>query len=87
MNSAHLRPVEDAIGQPMLQIAEAGGTRQTSKRGVTRRALILRIVHHEFDGRIASGCGEGRGGLKQAVGDGVSEVCPADIPHRGLNGG
>src|SRR5579862_5274609 len=26
MNSAHLRPVEDAIGQPMLQIAEAGCT-------------------------------------------------------------
>src|SRR5215472_2269175 len=25
MNSAYLRPVEDAIGQPMLQIAEAGG--------------------------------------------------------------
>ena len=87
MNSAHLRPVEDAIGQSMLQIAETGGARQTSKRGITRRALILRIVHHEFEGRIASGSGEGRGGFKQAVSDGISEVGPPDIPHRGLNGG
>src|SRR6516162_4092050 len=29
MNSAHLRPIEDAIGQAMLQIAEAGNTRET----------------------------------------------------------
>src|SRR5580692_6195304 len=41
MNGAHLRPIEDAIGQPMLQIAEAGSTIQIAIREIAGPALIL----------------------------------------------
>lgn len=46
MNSSNLRPIEDAIRQPMLQIAEAGCMLRITKRSITRRTLKLRIVHH-----------------------------------------
>src|SRR5229473_4595787 len=43
MNGPNLRPVEDTIGQPMLQIAERGGVMEVSKCGIIGRALKLRI--------------------------------------------
>jgi len=67
----------------MLQIAEAGKALRVAKRGIIRPALILRIVHHQFQSLIASGCGEDRSGLKQAVGDGISKVGPLDVLHCG----
>jgi hypothetical protein len=86
MNSAHLRPIEDAIGQPMLQIAKAGGVFQIAIRGIIRPTLILRIVHHQFQAYIASSRGEDRRGLKQAVYHGVSKVGPLDVAHGGMSG-
>jgi hypothetical protein len=87
MNSSHLRPVEDAIGQSMLQIAEAGSVLQIAKGGLARPALKLRIVHHQLDARIACGCSEDCDCLKQPIGHGVRKVSTFDIPHYGLNGG
>src|SRR5262249_22127810 len=49
MNSSHLRPVEDAIGQSMLQIAKAGSVLQIAKGRLARPALKLGIVHHQLD--------------------------------------
>jgi len=86
MNSAYLRPIEDAIGQPMLQIAKAGSAVQIAIRGITRLTLILRIVHHQFQACLASSRGENRRGLKQAVDHGVSKVGPFDVSHGGLSG-
>jgi ATP-dependent helicase YprA (DUF1998 family) len=85
MNSVHLRPVEDAIGQSMLQIAEARSVLQIAKGGLARPALKLRIVYHQLDARIACGCSEDCDRLKQPIGNGVRKVRALDIPHRGLN--
>jgi hypothetical protein len=65
MNRADPCPVEDAIGQPMLQIAERGGALETAEGGIIGRALKLRIVHHQFQTRIASRCRKDDGRLKQ----------------------
>src|SRR5215469_15197872 len=46
MNSSHLRPVENAIGQSMLQIAETGSMLQIAKSGISGPTLKLGIVHH-----------------------------------------
>jgi hypothetical protein len=81
MNSVHLSPVEDAVGQSMLQIAEAGSVLQIAKGGL---ALKLRIVYHQLDARIACGCSEDRDRLKQPIGNGVRRVRALDIPHHGL---
>ena len=70
MNSSHLRPVEDAIGQSMLQIAEAGSVLQIAKGGLARPALKLRIVYHQLDARIACGCSEDCDRLKQPTATG-----------------
>jgi hypothetical protein len=55
MNGIHLRPVEDAVGQPTLQIPEAGSMFEVADGGVARDTLKLRIVHHEFESQRASG--------------------------------
>ena len=47
MNGAHLRPVEDVVGQPMLQIPEGGSILRVAKGGLARGTLKLRIVHHQ----------------------------------------
>ena len=81
MNGAHLRPIEDAIGQPMLQIAEAGGTIQITIREIAGPALILRVAHHQFEGRFASGCGENHSSLKQPVGHWICKEGTLNVPH------
>jgi hypothetical protein len=81
----HLRPVEDAIGQSMLQIAEAGSVLQIAKSGLARPALKLRIVYHQLDAGIACSRSEDCDRLKQPIGNGVRKVRALDIPHRGLN--
>jgi hypothetical protein len=85
MNGAHLRPVEDAVSQPMLQIPEAGSMLQIAKSGIIRRSLKLRIVYQQFQARIASGCSEDCGRLKQTISYGVCEVGTLDIPQGGLD--
>jgi hypothetical protein len=85
MNSAYLRPVEDAIGQPMLQIAEAGSVLQIAKSRIVRRTLKLRIVHHQFQAGIACGCCEDCDRLKQPIGHRVGEVRTLDIPQGSLD--
>jgi hypothetical protein len=59
MDSVHLRPVEDAIGQSMLQISEAGSVLQIAKGGLARPALKLRIVYLWLPkiSKSLSGCG------------------------------
>src|SRR5215472_16588703 len=86
VNSVHLRPFEDAIGQSMLQIAEAGSMLQIAKAGLAGPALKLRIVYHQLDARIACGCREDCDRLKQPVGNGIRKVCALHFPHRGLSG-
>ena len=41
MNSTHVCPVENAIGQPVLQIAEAGSVLQMAKSWIAGPALKL----------------------------------------------
>jgi hypothetical protein len=86
MHGTHLRPVEDAVGEPMLQIPKTGSMLEVSKGGVARDTLKLRIVYHQFQARIASGCGKDRACFKQSVGNGVGKIGPFNIPHGGLGG-
>jgi hypothetical protein len=48
LNGTNLLPVEGAVGEPMLQIPEAGSILEVPKRAVARNTLKLRIVHHQL---------------------------------------
>ena len=41
VNSSHLRPIKYAIGQPVLQVAEAGSVLQMAKSRIAARTLKL----------------------------------------------
>jgi hypothetical protein len=58
---------------------------QIAKRGITRNTLKLRIVHDEFQARIASGIGEDCDCLKQPVGYRVCEIGALSISDGSLN--
>ena len=85
MNSAYLRPVEDAIGQPMLQIAEAGSVLRIAKSRIVRRTLKLGIVHHQLEACIACGCCKDCDRLKQPIGHWVGEIRTLNIPQGSLD--
>jgi hypothetical protein len=80
-------PVEDAIGEAVLEIAEGRRVLKIAKVGIVERALKLRIVHNQLEGGIAGCCGEDGSCFEQSVVDGVSEVGALDALHGCLDGG
>ena len=78
MNSASLRPIEDLVGKPVLQIAKARSL---------RCSLKLRIIDDEFRAGIAGSRGEDRGRLKQTIGHRVCKICPLDALQSRTDGG
>ena len=64
-----MRPIEDLIGESMLQVAEARGN-----RGV----LKLRHVDHHFRTGLARGHCEDRSRFEQTIINRISEVSPLD---------
>ncbi len=81
MNGPNLRPIEDTIHQPMLQIAERGSVQKIAKRGIVRRALKLRIVHDQFQAGFASRRSKDGSRLKQPIGYWVGEVSALHAFH------
>src|SRR6185437_3745445 len=73
MNSPNLGPIENTIGQPMLQVSEGGSVLEIAKCGIVGRSLKLRIVHHQFQASVTSRCGEEGGCFKQPIGYRVCE--------------
>jgi hypothetical protein len=86
MDSPYLCPIEDAIGQPMLQVPERGSTPEIAKFGIIGSPLKLRIIHYQFQARIASRCSEDGGCLKQAIGHRIREKSAPRASHCRLNG-
>src|SRR5258708_38911851 len=81
MNGPNLRPVEDTIGQPMLQISKGWSALEIAKRGITRRTLKLRIVHHQFQSRITSRCSKDGHCLKEPIRHRIGKVSPLYFFH------
>ena len=65
MDSANVRPVEDLVGQPVLQVT---GARRH------RGALQLRHVDYHFRASLACGRGEDGGRFQQAIVNRISEL-------------
>src|SRR6185437_6430935 len=81
MHSVNLRPIEDTISQPVLQVPKGWCALKLAEHGIRRRALKLRIVDDQIHASVGGRGGENSRSLEQSMSYRIGEICALHIFH------